>query len=247
MKLIDKIAYISFWITILFDVFMFFGMPILFMNMANFMDYVTFKNGINPFNITYSILNYLVFFHWGYCIWFLLKYDRYSKSLIPLLFLSVIYSPFYFYQVKIKKRPLKNEISKPAEPQGEDYSISDSEFIELTRKNIIQILHLWASKADQLELQKSITKDEITTELFDYWCDYSMADFEVISESFNSKEIELLSEFDKQISNIENKYKGQFPDIEEFQKTPDWDSLNQLAKEISRTLNKENTVGNKPQ
>lgn len=247
MKWIDKIAYLSFWVTIIFDVFMFFGMPILFMNMPNFMDYMTYKNGLNPYNVTYTILNYLVFFHWGYCIWFLLKYDRYSKSLIPLLFLSVIYSPFYFYQVKIKKRPLKNEINKPTESQSEDYSISDSEFIELTRDNIINVLNLWASKTDQLELENSIPKDEIARELFDYWCDYSMADSDVISESFNPKEIDLLSEFDMQISNIENKYKGEFSDIEEFQKTPDWNSLNQLAKDITKKLNKENTVGNKQQ
>lgn len=244
MKLIDKIAYISFWVTIIFDVFMFFGMPILFMNMPNFMNYVTYKNGLNPFNITYTILNYLVFFHWGYCIWFQLKYDRYSKSLIPLLFLNVIYSPFYFYQVKIKKRPLKNEIKKPTDTQSEDYSITNSEFIELTRANIINVLKLWASKTDQLELQKSMPKDEITRELFEYWCDYSMADSEVIRESFSPKEIDFLSEFDMQISNIENKYKGVFLDIEEFQKTPDWNSLNKLANDTTNKINTENTDGN---
>jgi hypothetical protein len=211
------------------------------------LNYLTLKDGFNPVNISWSILNLVVVFHWGYCIWFLFKYDRYSKSVFPLFFLSVWYAPIYYYRVKIKKRPLRNKINKPVKPVTEDYSVSDSEFIKLTRDNIINVLNLWASKTDQLELENSIPKDEIVRELFDFWGDYSMADTEVISESFNPKEIVLLSEFDKQISNIENKYKEQFTDIEEFQKTPDWDSLNQLAKEISRTLNEENTVGNKPQ
>jgi hypothetical protein len=237
MRLIDKIAYISFWLSIIFLLFVLIGMPILFMSDFLTVEYISYKNGLNPVNFTFSFLNTVAVFHWGYCIWFLFKYDRYSKSVFPLFFLSVWYAPIYYYRVKIKKRPLRNKAIKPVEPITEDYSISDSEFIELTRNSIIQILHLWASKADQLELQKLLSKDEITPELFNYWSDYSMADSEVISESFNSKEIDLLSEFDMHISNIENKYNGQFPDIEEFQKTPDWDFLNQLAKEISRTLN----------
>lgn len=219
-------------------------MPILFMNDFLTVEYISYKNGLNPVNFTFSFLNTVAVFHWGYCIWFLFKYDRYSKSVIPLFFLSVWYAPIYYYRVKIKKRPLRNKVSKPVEPVTEDYSISDSEFIELTRDNIINVLNLWASKTDQLVLQQSIPKGEITTELFDYWCDYSMADSEVINESFNPKEIDLLSEFNRRISNIGNKYKGEFPDIEEFQKTPDWYSLTQLAKEISRNLNEENTVGN---
>jgi len=58
-------------------------------------------------------LNFILIFHWGYCIWFLFKYDRYSKSIFPLFFLNVFYAPIYFYRVKIKKIPLRNKIIEP--------------------------------------------------------------------------------------------------------------------------------------
>jgi hypothetical protein len=244
MKLIERIAYISFWINIFFVIFVYIGMPILFINVPEFFDMWMADQGRNPINISFTILSSAVLFHWGYCIWFLFKYDRYSKSVFPLFFLSIIYAPIYYYRVKIKKRPLRNKINKPIEPVTEDYSISDSEFIEFTRDNIIQVLNLWASKVGQLELQKSIPKTEVTSELFDYWCDYSMADSEVLSEAFKPEELEILSGFNEEISIVENKFNREFPDIEEFQETSEWNSLNQLAFDITRKLNKENTVGN---
>ncbi len=175
----------------------------------------------------------------------LFKYDRYSKSVFPLFFFSVIYAPIYYYRVKIKKRPLRNRIINPVEPVTEDHSISDSEFISLTRENIIQVLNLWASKTEQLELRKSMPKNEVTSELFDYWCDYSMTDSEVLRETFKSEELQILSVFNKEICSVENKHYREFPDIEEFQETSEWNSLRQLAQDITRKLNKENTVGNK--
>lgn len=63
-----------------------------------------------------------VLFLWVYNIWFLLRYDRYSSSFIPLIFLGIIYSPFYYYNVHIKKRPLKNGIEPK---QGQTVQLED--------------------------------------------------------------------------------------------------------------------------
>lgn len=71
------------------------------------------------------------FFNWIYCLRFWYKYDKYSKAIFLLIFPHVLYAPLYYYQVKIKKRPLKNEIRK--EPivgnkiQLEDYK-NESDF-----------------------------------------------------------------------------------------------------------------------
>lgn len=64
------------------------------------------------FILLYSIMTFCSIFNWIYCIGFWYKNDRYSKSAFLLLFISIFYAPFYYYQVKIKKRPLKNDIKK---------------------------------------------------------------------------------------------------------------------------------------
>lgn len=58
----------------------------------------------------HSTVTFCSFFNWIYCLRFWYKYDRYSTAIFPLIFPHVLYAPFYYYQVKIKKRPLKNEI-----------------------------------------------------------------------------------------------------------------------------------------
>ncbi len=110
MKLIDRIAYITFWINILFILIMF-VLPVITLNIPGLFEKFTANNGMNIYNLPFQILSFAVIFHWGYCIWFLFKYDRYSKSIILLFFLNALYAPIYYYQVKIKKRPLKNKIN----------------------------------------------------------------------------------------------------------------------------------------
>lgn len=71
----------------------------------------------NPDNrIIIGIISYFfvipTLFLWIYNIRFFYKYDRYSKAILPLIFFNFAYSPYYYYQVKIKGRPLKNEIKK---------------------------------------------------------------------------------------------------------------------------------------
>lgn len=213
-------------------------MPILFINVPNFFETWTANKGRNPLNMTFSILTLPVLFHWGYCIWFLFKYDRYSKSIFPLFFLNVIYAPIYYYRVKIKKRPLRDKINKPQEieTETEDKSISEEEFIKLNRDNIIGVLKLWSSKEEQLEYQKSVPISQVSSELFGQWDDFYTADSDVLTEAFNEHELDLLSKFDLELTNIGEKIKGGIPLIEEFIKTSEWKKLNLLAQEILKDL-----------
>jgi hypothetical protein len=72
------------------------------------------------------LINTLLLFHLGYCVWFLIKFDRYSKSIFLLGFFNLLYAPIYFYRVKIKKRPLRNKSNKPTQkPDVEDNLITD--------------------------------------------------------------------------------------------------------------------------
>ena len=61
-------------------------------------------------NIAYNIFVVPTFLFWIYNIIFLFRHDRYSKSIFLLFFFNFLYSPIYFYKVKIKQRPLINEI-----------------------------------------------------------------------------------------------------------------------------------------
>ncbi len=236
MKLIDRIAYIGFWINIFFLIFNFIGMPIFFMKTPDFFKLITANGRMNPYYLTYSFFNIVSVFHWGYCIWFLFKYDRYSKSIIPLFFLNALYAPFYYYRVKIKKRPLRNKVNKPQVITTDEYAIDEQDFISLTRESIIGTLNLWASGIEQLKLRDIYDSKEISVELFDYWSDYTRTDIEVLNEVFNPQEIGLLAEFDMELKNIENKYSKDFPPIEEFMETLDWKTLHHLANDILKKI-----------
>lgn len=236
MKLIHKIAFASFIVNLIFLVSIIL-MPFFAIFFPETFDKVFFSDDRKMFNIVAAPLNLIIFFFWGYCIWFLFKYDRYSKSIFPLFFFNALYTPIYYYRVKIKKRPLRNKINRPQEKNKEDYTVSEKEFKELTRANLVGVIKLWASESEQLKLKEIYNSDEVTSELFDYWCDYTITDSEVLREIFNSNEIELLSIFDKEIKVVENVYKRKFPTIEEFIKTTDWKTLNQSAKDKLRILN----------
>ncbi len=236
MKLFDKIIFYLFLIHVFTIIVQFASLPFFILN-QELMESFIFGEKRELYHKILMPLTLTSTSFWVYCLWFYMKYDSRSNKWFLLLFFNWIYAPIYYYEVTIKKRPLMGHDNNKVDLKENDNGITDYEFIELTRTNIINVLNLWASKSVQLELQKSIPKDEIARELFDYWCDYSMADSEIISDSFNPKEIDLLSEFDIQISNIAKKYKGEFLDIEEFQKTPDWNLLNKLAKDITRKLN----------
>ena len=232
MKLIDRIAYITFWINIFFILFVFIFMPIIFINVPDSFEYFAANKGLNPYNLTFIIFNLAAVFHWGYCIWFLFKYDRYSKSIIPLFFFNVLYAPIYYYRVKIKKRPLRNEINKPEQIVHENKSIDENEFVELTRENIIGVIQLWTSKDEQLDYQKSVPDAQVSSELFGQWNDFYTPNAEVMTEAFNSDELDLLNKFDEKLTMIKHDLNGKIPDISVFVGTVEWKEINSLANRI---------------
>jgi len=171
----------------------------------------------------------------------LFKYDRYSKSIIPLFFLNALYAPIYYYRVKIKKRPLRNKINRPQEIKTEDKSISEEEFVDLNRNNVFGVIDLWASKENQLDYQKNVPIAQVSAELFCQWEDFYFPDSDDFKQSFSKEELELLSEFDAALNNTVDKTPQNLPVIEEFIKTEEWKKMNEKAIEIKKKIN---TVGN---
>jgi hypothetical protein len=107
MKVIDKIAF-SLWIINIVGIIVHIITIVLYIN-----DIISF----DIVKLLYQIIWYPILIFLIYNIWFFYKFDRYSSSIFFLILLNAFYTPFYYYQVKIKKRPLKNKIDKnKAEP-----------------------------------------------------------------------------------------------------------------------------------
>lgn len=242
MKLIDRITYITFVINIVAILFYFIGLPIILMTVPESFAKITEKGGQNPYNLSMTILSTIVFFHWVYCIWFLFKYDRYSKSIIPLFFFNVLYAPIYFYRVRIIKRPLRNKIDKPGyKVESDDQNISDDEFLEMTRNSILGVIDMWTSKENQLEFLKELEFAQISEELFIQWHEIYFPDSNDFQQAFNKEELLLLSDFDGALKSIALKTPDNLSSIEEFIKTQEWLEMNQVSIEIRDKLN---MVGN---
>jgi hypothetical protein len=106
---IFQLIYICFSLNILFFIVHLILYVFLLINPG-----ITFNYFSNPDEILYHNLVVYSFFVpafvlWFYNIWFFYKYDRYSLSIIPLIFLNFFYSPYYFYKIHIKGRPLRNK------------------------------------------------------------------------------------------------------------------------------------------
>ena len=94
--------------------------------------------GSDTFMYIFNGLTFFSFINWIYCIRFWYKNDRYSKAIFPLLLPNVLYAPFYYYQVILKKRPLQNKIDSPiVDTEKHENAIDQNDFVELTRKNIL--------------------------------------------------------------------------------------------------------------
>ena len=238
MKLIDKIPYVTFWINIVAILFYFIGLPIIVMTIPDSFDKIIVNKGQNPYNMALTFVSMILFFHWIYCIWFLFKYDRYSKSIFPLFFFNFIYAPIYFYRVRIKKRPLRNKINKPNQDiETEDMSITDEEFIDLTRNNVFGVIDLWASEKSQLDYQKDVPIAQVSSELFCQWEDFYYPDSSDFGQAFDKTELGILAEFDKALNETADKTPGNPLPIEEFIKTRAWIDMNIKAIEIKNRLN----------
>ena len=126
MKLSDKIGFFTFWINVI-AILLWLSIFPSFIVFPDILEKTTANNGFNPINITLCIIFFGAAIHWCYCIWFLLKFDRYSLSILPLFFLNILYAPIYFYRVKIRKRPLRNKIKIVKDDMKIDYFINEEE------------------------------------------------------------------------------------------------------------------------
>ena len=71
--------------------------------------------GSDAFMYIFNSLTIFSFINWIFCIRFWYKNDKYSSAIFGLFFLNALYAPFYYNQVIIKKRPLRNKIDSANE------------------------------------------------------------------------------------------------------------------------------------
>jgi len=189
--------------------------------------------GSETFLYIFNGLTFFSFINWIFCLRFWYKNDKYSKAIFGLLFPNVIYAPFYYYQVIIKKRPLRNKIDSPnLDTEKYENAIDQKDFVELTRKNIFELIELWSSKDKQLEYQESVPIADVSSELFCQWDDSYTPKSVDFRQAFNNVELGLLSEFDKELNFVSEKTISILPDINKFIETEEWKALNEKAKDI---------------
>ncbi len=114
-KILNRLLFIGFIFHLSFFLIIIGQIIFIFFDSDLFVQIFLDKSNNFIFSIAYIILGLPIIFLWIYNIKFLFKNDRYSKSLIPLIILGGIYSPIYYYRVKIKKIPLRNKIHKEKE------------------------------------------------------------------------------------------------------------------------------------
>ncbi len=194
--------------------------------------------GSVTFMYVFNGLTFFSFINLIYCIRFWYKNDKYSKAIFALLFFNALYAPFYYYQVIIKKRPLKNKIDSPnIDTEKYENSIDQKDFVEVIRKNIFEIIELWSSKDKQLDYQDSVPIADVSSELFCQWADSYTPEFIDFREAFNTVELGLLSEFDKEFNIILERTPNRLPEIREFVKTEEWKILRDKAEKVLYELN----------
>ncbi len=109
----------------------------------------------------------------------------------------------------------------------------DSEIGRNIRIGLVGILDLWTSKDAQLEYQKNVPIAHVSAELFCQWYDdYYQKDSPIIEKEFTQLEREALAKFDKVINHISDITPDDLPNIEEFIKTNEWRTVNQVAIEV---------------
>ena len=240
MKLFDRIIYYFFWINILWILLQITMIP-LFIVKPDTMKSVFFGEYRDSMEIIMIPFALVIVTFWAYCLWFYMKYDSRSNKWFALLFFNWIYAPIYYYDVKIKKRPLMGLDSDIKEPESTDNEITETEFIELTRQNVFGVIDLWSSKESQIDYQKDVPIAQVSAELFCQWEDFYYPDSGDFKLAFSNDELEILAEFDKALNETADKTPENPPQIEEFIKTQEWTDMNKKAIEIRDKLN---TVGN---
>ena len=239
MKLFDKIIYYFFWIHILGILIQFAIIP-LFISKPEFVESLFFgdrRELMNNILIPFALIGTTF---WVYCFWFYMKYDSRSNKWFALLFFNWIYAPIYYYEVKIKKRPLIGRETYNCGPIIEDNVITDTEFIEFTRQNIFGVIDLWSSKQSQIDYQKNVPIAHVSAELYCQWNDFYIPNSDDFQQAFKDSELKILSEFDSALNDSVDKTPETLPTIEDFIDTEEWKKMNTKAVEIKEKLN---TVG----
>ena len=233
-----KIAYVGFVCNLLLLIIYFFGIPLSFFFDKNFIIEIFLEDkGMNTYKTLYMVLVLGTFFNWIYCIHFLYKNDKYSKSALPLIFFNGLYAPIYFYRVIIKKRPLRNKIEYEKTDQTPNYEIEQLSYKERIRKNVFDVIEMWTSAESQIEYQLNVPIADVSAEIFCQWDDsYHPDSDEHFNRFFENRELKLLAEFDKALNSISNKSTKRLPSIEKYVKTDDWKFLNKKAIEIDKKI-----------
>ncbi|MBI9062102.1 MAG: hypothetical protein JEZ14_08930 [Marinilabiliaceae bacterium] len=177
----------------------------------------------NPiFRTIHVILAIGSIINWFYCLWFWNKYDKFSKSGLLLYFPHILYAPFYYYQVKIKKRPLKGQ--QPSRPVllGQKTEIEDREMVESTRENILDILASYQTEPGE---------DEEKRNLLDCWFDFVQADDAHFKAAFNEDERTILAYFEEQLTIFRSAIHKEAP-TDTFQ----WGHVQQLSESTMAQL-----------
>ncbi|TKG90787.1 hypothetical protein EYV94_23270 [Puteibacter caeruleilacunae] len=214
------------------------GAVLIFTDIIDHKDFMSFTKD-SDIKLYFLPLSICILIHWIFCIRFWHKHDKYSKAIYALIFLNFIYAPFYYYQVRIKQRPLKNTIAKKeeeAEEEEEDYSVTDDEFHELNRQNIFSVLHLWTSKEVLLSCQNDEYDTQVLAALFRHWKDSYMPESEDFTELFSEEELELLEEFNEALEELEAHLPEYHPTLGQFVETVMWTDMNKTTLDIIERL-----------
>jgi hypothetical protein len=109
-KILNKLLFIGFVMNLLFLASILAHLIFILANPDLYIKTIRDPDNYLIITILYSILCLPTLFLLVYNIYFLFKYDKYSKSIIPLFLFNIIYSPYYYYRVKIKRKNLMNEL-----------------------------------------------------------------------------------------------------------------------------------------
>lgn len=240
MKLIDKIIYYFFWIYLFVILVQLATLPFFIIKPELMEDLIFGEKRELYFQILMPFAFISTSF-WIYCLWFYMKFDSRSNKWFYLLFFNWIYAPIYYYEVKIKKRPLMGSGTDEVNSEMKDNEVTDTEFVELTRQSVYSVIELWSSKESQLDYQGNVSVANVSAELYLQWEDFYFPDSDDFKQSFSKLELEILAEFDKTLNSSIDLTPENLPPIEDFIKTDEWRMMHNKAKEIKETLN---TVGN---
>lgn len=236
MKLIDKIIYSFFWIHIIVVLVQLASLP-LFIIKPELMECLIFGDKRELYHQILIPFVMIGTSFWIYCLWFYMKYDSRSNKLFALFFFNWIYAPIYYYEVKIKKRPLMGRNTDEANTEIKGNEMTDTEFAELNRENVYSVIDLWCSIDRQLDYQKNVPDVQVSIELYQQWEDFYFPDSDDFKQSFNKLELELLAEFNEALNNSIDRTPKNLPPIEDFIKSDEWKMMNSKARKIKDKLN----------